>query len=150
MNKQFHLNTSINIPHWCFDITYNPKVFPNWEKHDLVKNWANCQVYAYELLRFNGKIVPDLRSSELWEDTEYSKIVSDYDPLDILFFNNTDTSWWAHLWVYIWNNKVLHNSKKIWKPEMWDLDDFKKNEEYKVLLWWKRFIKNNIANPQKK
>lgn len=139
MNK-YLINSRIKIPNWIMDIKYNSKIFPNWKKHDFIKNWANCQVYAYELLRFNWKIVPDLRSSELWKDTEYSVEVIDYKPLDLLFFNNTNKSWWAHVGLYIWNNKVLHNTNKIWKPVIWGLDFFGKYDEYRILLWGKRFI----------
>ena len=129
----------INFPEWAMDICYNAKIFPNGEKHDFIQKWANCQVYAYELLRFNWKKIPDLRSSEMWEDVDFSSKVFEYEPWDLLFFNNTDTAWWAHVGVHIWNNKVLHNSLKIWKPVIWDIDYFKKYDEYTILLWWKRF-----------
>ena len=139
MNKSL-INSKIKIPNWIMDIKYNSKVFPNWEKHDYILNWANCQVYAYEILRYNWKHVPDLRSSEMWEDINYSKKVNKYTPLDLLFFNKNAESWWAHVWLYIWNNKVIHNTNKTWWVEIWDLELFKEYDEYKVLLWWKRFI----------
>jgi hypothetical protein len=124
------------------DIKYNSKIIPDWKKHDIQLSWANCQVYAYEILRYNGLLVPDLRSSELWTCPNCSRIIScDYELLDILFFNETNDSWGAHLGVYIWDNKILHNSKDIGNPEIIDIWDFTKIKKYSCLLWGKRFKK---------
>lgn len=132
---------NLKIPDWFMEIKYNPKIFPNWKIHDYKKDGANCQVFAYEILRLNWKNIPDLRSSEMWEDAYFSKEVDSYIPWDLLFFSSNNQSWWAHVWLYIWNNKVIHNTNKTWWVEIWDLEDFKQYEEYKNLLWWKRFIK---------
>lgn len=138
MNK--YLKKSwIKILDWIMDIKYNPKIFPNWEVHDYIKNGANCQVYAYEILRLNWKNVPDLRSSEMWEDNKFSEKVKSVKILDLLFFNKNNEAWWSHVWLYIWNNKVIHNTNKTGWVEIWDLEEFKKYEDYKILLWWKRF-----------
>jgi lipoprotein Spr len=122
------------------DIRYNSSIIPDWNKKDIIHTGANCQVYAYEILRFNNKNIPDYRSSELWEDTLYSSIVSsEYHPWDILFFNKNNDPYGAHLGIYLWDNKILHNSKDIWKPAISELNDFKKIEKYKCLIWAKRF-----------
>lgn len=136
------MNT-IKLPEWYMDIKYNPKIVPDWKKQDIISTWSNCQVYAYELLRLNNKNVPDYRSSELWEDTIYSNIVSwEYEPLDILFFNKENNPYGAHLGIYIWNNKVLHNSKDIWKPAISEFGYFQEIEKYKICIWAKRFRNN--------
>jgi hypothetical protein len=139
MNKDLK-KSWIKIPKWILEIIYNPKIFPNWEVHDYVKDGANCQVFAYEILKFNWKKVPDLRSSEMWADNKISFEVHDFEKLDLIFFNNSTESYWAHVWLYIWNNKVIHNTNKTWWVEIWDLEEFRKYEDYQFILWWKRFF----------
>jgi hypothetical protein len=133
-------NKNIKIPKYIMEIKYNFKIIPNWWKYNILKTGSNCQVFSFELLRFNNKYVPDFRSSELWVDKEYSKIVKQYKPLDILFFNKDNNPYWAHLWVYIWWNKIVHNSKDIWKPIIWDIEEFKKYKNYNTIIWAKRFF----------
>lgn len=130
------------IPRWLVNIKYNARIIPNGKKHDIEKTGANCQVFAYYLLRHHCLNVPDFRSSELWEDTQYSTEVSgDYQPLDLLFFHKENKSYGAHIAVYIGNNKVLHLSKKEGFPVVWDMDSFKEYPEYQFLLGGKRFLK---------
>lgn len=137
MNK-----TQIEIPHWLMQIEYNGKIIPNETTHDIVNVGANCQVFAYHLLRSHHLIVPEYRSSELWSDAEFSEIVSgDYEPLDILFFHKKEESYGAHLAVYVGNNQAIHLSKKIGKPVVWNIETFFEYSRYKFLLGGKRFYK---------
>jgi hypothetical protein len=122
-----------------FEIKYNSNIIPNWKKHDIFLEWANCQVFAYELLRYNWKTIPDFRSSELCIDKQYSFIVNSFKPLDILFFNDKQEFYGSHLWVYIWNNKIIHLSKSIWKPVIWELEQFNKNKKYQIFYELKGF-----------
>lgn len=46
---------------------------------------ANCQLFAYEFLRYHGLEIPDFRSSELWGDQEYTCITVTLKPLDLIF-----------------------------------------------------------------
>ncbi|MDD3793732.1 MAG: cell wall hydrolase [Candidatus Gracilibacteria bacterium] len=141
MNNYFLENDSIIIPNYFINIVYNSKIIPNETKYDIIKTGANCQVFSYELLRFNNKKVPDLRSKELWEDNIYSKVIfNDFKPLDILFFNSKSEYYGAHLGVYIGNNKVLHISKDIGYPVIWEIKDFQNVEKYKFFLGAKRFF----------
>src|SRR5258707_14616877 len=50
---------------------------------------ANCQAFAYALLRHFGRDVSDFRSSDLWEDTRETERVAELAPLDLLLFNRT-------------------------------------------------------------
>ena len=136
-------DSSILVPEWIMGILYNGKVIPNGEEHKMKVHGANCQVYAYQFLRYNGYFVPDYRSKELWEDEKYSHTVESFQPLDILFFNKTDETWWAHVWIYIWDNKIIHNSFDIGKPAIWNFDEFEKNDKYKVFIGAKRFCKTS-------
>ena len=140
--NEFVINTKyIKVPSWYMDIRYNGKVIPNGQKHNMLENGANCQVFAYALLRLNDKVVPDLRSKELWEDQGLSETVKTFEPLDILFFKKDDNPWGAHVGVYIGNDQVIHLAKKQEYPVIWDLDKFQEFDEYKVLIGGKRFCK---------
>ncbi len=135
-------NKHITIPLWFFDIKYNNKITPDEKKYNLIETGSNCQVFAYELLRYNKLFVPNYRSSELWSDIEYSRIIfTNFKPLDILFFNKTDKPFGAHLGVYIGNDNIVHNSKKIGKPIVWKIGEFLMKSEYKVFIGGKRFQK---------
>lgn len=140
--------TNILIPSTLMTLSYNGKIFPkeepllenNYTLEVLRQTGANCQIFAYLLLRHYDFIVPNYRSSELWADTEFSKeIQENYEPLDILFFNKTSESYGAHLAVYIGNNKAIHLSKTNNMPVIWDIETFFEDARYTVLLGGKRF-----------
>ena len=99
---------------------------------------ANCQQFAYELLRHFGKQIPDFRSSELWADEIHTEKVSEYEALDLLFFTTEGESCGAHIGVYLGENEVIHLSKDIGRPQIMGLDEFPKIDRYKILLGAKR------------
>lgn len=142
-------NDTIFFPKELMSVKYNGKIIPNGKTHNLLETGANCQVFAYHILRLNGFKVPDFRSSELWSDTEYSMVVnSDLQPLDILFFNKNENPFGAHLAVYIGSNKAIHLAKHIGKPVIWTIEAFLELEKYpprfrgkQVLIGGKRFYK---------
>lgn len=130
----------IIIPEWLMEINYNGKIIPNGKTYDLLKTGANCQVFAYYILRLNDKFVPEYRSSELWADTEFSEFIKkDFQVLDILFFHKNDKAYGAHVAVYLGNNKAIHISKKNKIPVIWELETFLKQPEYQFFLGGKRF-----------
>ncbi len=137
------MNTEkITIPPWMMNIKYNPRIIPNGKEQDIISNGANCQVFAYHLLRHNNRIVPDFRSSELWDDDKFSiRITEDYQPLDVLFFHRKQEAYGAHIGVFIGNNQVIHNAKKIGLPIIWELNTFFEYPDYQFLLGGKRFFK---------
>jgi murein DD-endopeptidase / murein LD-carboxypeptidase len=125
-----------------FDSKYDASKYPGSGKCDGLKNGSNCQYFAYELLRHFGYTVPDLRSSDLWEDTEYSEIVNEFEPLDILFFNTDSKSYGAHVGLYIGAGKVIHLSKEVGYPTIWSLEEFQSRDHYSCLIGGKRIRKN--------
>ena len=60
---------------------------------------ANCQHFCYEILRLFGFEIDPLRSSELWEDLEYSQKVQNPQALDLVLFNSTSESFGAHVGI---------------------------------------------------
>lgn len=132
----------ISIPIEFFDSKYDGSKYPGSGSCSGIKNGANCQYFAYELLKNFGYTVPDLRSSNLWEDTTYTQKVESFKPLDLLLFSKDSDPYGAHVGVYIGKNKVIHLSQEIGYPTIWDLEDFKKRDRYSVLLGGKRVMKN--------
>ncbi len=129
---------SFCIPARFFNSFYDGSRYPGSGVCAGLEKGANCQYFAYELLGHFGLAIPDLRSSNLWEDEEYTLKVESFEPLDILFFNKDSESYGAHLGVYIGSDKVIHLSKQVGYPTVWDLKDFQNNPNYKVLLGAKR------------
>lgn len=139
------MTNQINLPDWLFNISYNGKIIPNGEQHDMLEVGANCQVFAYYLLREHGFYVPKYRSSELWADTEFSEVIlSNFQPFDILFFHKKQEAYGAHVAVYLGNNQAIHLSKRMNKPVIWSVESFYQYPEYQFLLGGKRFQKINI------
>lgn len=137
-------SNKITIPPYLMEIQYNGRIIPNGKTHNITITGANCQVFAYHILRSHGLIVPDYRSSELWEDSEFSeKITDNFQPLDLLFFNKKNEAYGAHIAIYLGDNKVIHNSKKIGLPVIWDMETFFKKSKYAVLLGGKRFFEKS-------
>ncbi|MGB1242826.1 MAG: NlpC/P60 family protein [Chitinophagales bacterium] len=134
----------IQLPKWLMNIQYNGCIIPNGETHDIVNTGANCQVFAYQLLRFNDLVVPDFRSSELWEDVEFSDLVTeDFRPLDLLFFHRKEEAYGAHIAVYLGENRAIHLSRKNEIPVVWEIATFLEQAAYPFLLGGKRFFKKN-------
>ncbi len=128
------------IPEIFFNTHYDGSKYPGSNTCTGIKNGANCQYFAYELLRHYCLHVPNLRSSNLWEDTSYTLKVSEFEPLDLLLFNRDESPYGAHVGVYIGASKVLHLSREIGRPAIWDLPEFKKYEKYFHLIGGKRII----------
>ena len=137
--------TTIEIPNWLMQVKYNGQIIPNGISHDIAKVGANCQVFAFHLLRSHQLIVPEYRSSELWADSEFSEVITDhFQPLDLLFFHKKEESYGAHIAVYIGNNQAIHLAKKIGKPVIWDIKTFFEYPRYQFLLGGKRFYKKAL------
>jgi murein DD-endopeptidase / murein LD-carboxypeptidase len=134
--------TMITIPKHFFDVTYNGSHYPGSKETNGLIGGANCQVFAYELLRHFGLEILDFRSDGLWEDTVYTKKVTQLEPLDILLWNKTDQAWGAHVGVYVGENAAIHLSKENRTAKIWQLEDFLEQPSYKVFIGAKRVLQN--------
>ncbi|MFF4901795.1 hydrolase [Streptomyces sp. NPDC001068] len=101
---------------------------------------ANCQLFAYEVLRHFDLAPPDVRSGELWADTRATARVSVARPLDLLLFNATDDAYGAHVGVSVKEGRVLHLCAEIGRPVVWEMTEFAKRERYRVLIGIKRVL----------
>jgi len=130
--------SNLSVPIHFFDAYYDGLKYPGSSKCKGIKNGANCQYFAYELLRYFGLTIPDFRSSNLWEDNISTRKVKALQPLDLVLFNKTKNAYSAHVGVYLGNDKIIHLSKEVGYPTVWDFRDFKKRENYKIFIGAKR------------
>jgi lipoprotein Spr len=128
----------IQIPQHFMIVRYDGSCFPGAPGVIGLKKGANCQQFAYELLRHFGHEVPNLRSSDLWEDEVHTARVQDFKPFDLLFFSADGEAWGAHVGVYLGDGKVIHLSAAAGLPEIQDLPWFQETLRYRVLLGAKR------------
>ncbi len=133
---------TISIPIHFFNSIYDASKYPGSGNCISLENGANCQYFAYELLKHFDLSVPDFRSSDLWEDITYTEKVIDLKPLDLVFFNKDENSYGAHVGVYIGANKVVHLSKEVNYPTVWDMEEFTKRKSYSYFIGAKRVLKN--------
>jgi hypothetical protein len=132
----------IEIPPEFQGIIYDYDRYPQCADFDFGKG-ANCQLWAYALLRHFGIEVPPLRSSELWDDTEFSDAVHELEPLDLLLFNDTESAWGAHVAVYLGDGLVAHLSRQVSRPEICTLRQMLLNPKYRALVGAKRIKARN-------
>lgn len=123
------------LPQWYWEVPYVYECGPGTAD---LRGGANCQLFAYTVLAHFGLHVPPLRSSNLWEDTTATKVVTDLEPFDLLFFNRTDDSFGAHIAVYLAPGEILHLCKEIGRPIVWSEADFAARPNYQVFVGAKR------------
>ena len=124
------------LPAWFRSVRYDGARLPDGG-HDLSEG-ANCQRYAYAVLAHFGIELPPWRSSELWEDSERTRRVASFEPLDLLLFNRDAKPFGAHVAVYAGAGRALHLAKSEGRPALWSLAEFAAREEYHVLIGVKR------------
>ncbi|MFC9930878.1 hydrolase [Streptomyces sp. NPDC127190] len=101
---------------------------------------ANCQLYAYEVLRHFGLTPPALRSSDLWADTRATVRVPVARPLDLVLFNATDDAYGAHVGVWVGEGRVLHLCAEVGRPAVWEMAEFATRPRYRVVIGIKRVV----------
>jgi cell wall-associated NlpC family hydrolase len=129
---------AIRVPRRFRKVRYNASRFPGSAGTRGLDDGANCQHFAYELLRHFGYEVPDLRSSNLWNDRHWTVMAKRLRPLDIVLFNRTRTAWGAHVGVYLGGGKIIHLCKQVGVPAIWTLARFAREDRYSVFLGAKR------------
>lgn len=134
------MENRISIPASFFDVHYVIGRIPGCDDYDDLKKGANCQLYAYTVLRYFGKNVPDLRSREMWSDVSYSKIVEKPEALDLMFYHKENNAYGAHVGVFIGGGEIIHLSKQNGKPEIISHNEMLKNSLYRCFIGAKRFM----------
>jgi lipoprotein Spr len=127
----------LNVPEAFLTIPYNPDRHPQAAEFDILQG-ANCQLFAYALLKHFGVSVPPFRSSELWEDVDHTDVVNELAPLDLLLFNDSNNSWGAHVAVSLGEDVVIHLSRQIGRPAICSFSEMVSNPKYNVFIGAKR------------
>ncbi|QLH24793.1 hydrolase [Streptomyces sp. Rer75] len=116
------------------------------ERPDLAEG-ANCQLFAYAVLRHHGLEPPALRSGELWADSATTTRVTAPRPLDLLLFNATDDAYGAHVGVWAGPDQVLHLCAEAGLPAVWPLSAFAARPRYRTLIGVKRVTARSARAP---
>ena len=135
------MNNHIKIPKIFFEVQYNSSRIPNIKDQSDLTLGANCQVFAFELLKVNGITAPNFRSSELYSDTIYTEKVEIFKPLDLMLYNNNNNSFGAHVGVYIGNEKIIHLSLENGYAQIIEHQEMIKNRKYNIFIGAKRVLK---------
>lgn len=133
---------AITIPQIFYEVTYQSKRIPGVPNQEDLSLGANCQVFAYELLHVNGVKVPNVRSSELWADTQFSFVPDRFKALDLMLYNATPQAYGAHVAVYIGAGNVMHLSLKNYKAQIIAHSEMLTQAEYAIFIGAKRIIHN--------
>ena len=129
------------IPAKFINVHYNSQRIPEVADPSNLALGANCQLYAYELLRYFGKHPPSLRSSELWSDNLYTKEIAVYEEvLDLMLYNKTPAAYGAHVGVYVGDGMVLHLSSAIGYPVIQKHTELLAQEKYACFIGAKRVL----------
>lgn len=128
------------LPEALRRVPYVGALVPGAEPGLGVTEGANCQRYAYAVLRHFGRMVPALRSRELWLDTASTVTVEEPQPLDLVLFGPTPDPYGAHVGVCLGGTEVLHLSSEVGLPAVWGFDAFAARERYQTRIGYKRAI----------
>ena len=135
----------LQIPESFMSVPYVGARYPGAPGVKGVEGGANCQQYAYTLLRYFGREIPDFRSSDLWEDRLHTELVTDLQPLDLLLWNDRDQSWGAHVGLYLGDGQAVHLAQSIGRPVVWPLARFVDTPAYRVFIGAKRVLNSSAG-----
>jgi hypothetical protein len=125
------------LPLRFFEVPYEPSQIPAGDNG--LGRGANCQRYAYAVLRYFGYELPPYRSSDLWADRVHTQVVEGvFEPLDLVLFAPDDNPYGAHVGLWTGADGVLHLCRSVGLPSIWELSQFAALPEYRVLIGAKR------------
>lgn len=147
--NQYPNQKQVVIPSEFFNIKYSGARIPGVDNQSDLSLGANCQVFSYALLAINGVTVPNFRSSDLWEDQQFSitthkgsvnQLISfdSLQALDIMLYNSSDKAFGAHMAVYIGNGKIVHLSLANQYAEIIDHNTMVTRDKYRYFVGAKR------------
>ena len=147
-NSRLDLSRSpIRIPRRFHGVLYHHDRYPGAPGVKGLAGGANCQQYAYEFLREFGYLIPDFRSSDLWEDTRHTSVSKTPEAFDLVLVHDNTNPWGAHVCVYLGEGAVLHLSKKIGVPAIEKLESLIQRTQYRCLIGFKKPKKLQCLNP---
>nr|WP_246102556.1 cell wall hydrolase [Streptomyces piniterrae] len=137
-----------DLPEALRNVPYSGARYPGAETPDCahgLAGGANCQRYAYAVLRHFGLLIPPLRSAELWADTGATCKADPPQPLDLVLFDGgraegRPAGYGAHVGVHLGPDRVLHLCREIGRPAVWTYADFAARPRYARFLGAKRAV----------
>jgi cell wall-associated NlpC family hydrolase len=132
----------IDIPPEFLKVPYNGANFPGAADFDGFTTGANCQVFAYAFLAHYGIELPPFRSSELWNDREYTVVVTEFEPLDLLLFCEHQQAYGAHVTVYVGDERVVHLALHHGYPRVESIIDLQHYHTYRYFVGAKRPLRH--------
>lgn len=140
------MQCGLNIPDAFWTVAYDGGCFPGGAGVNGLAGGANCQHFAYELLRRNGFLIGEMRSSELWADRRDTAPVDGAIACgDLLLFNSTPRAWGAHVAVALGPASAIHLSKKVGRATVWMFAEFAADPAYACFIGAKRPIRCSAA-----
>jgi hypothetical protein len=137
---------AIEIPDAFWSVAYDGACHPGAPGVEGVAGGANCQQFAYELLRHNGFEIGALRSSELWAETrDTAPVGGPLEPGDLLLFNRVREAWGAHVALYLGDDEAIHLAKHVGRPAVWSLAEFAADPRYVCFLGAKRPVRRRAG-----
>jgi hypothetical protein len=130
-------DSALTIPDHFWSVPYKASRVPGAAGTSNVTDGANCQTFAYAVLRHFGRTIPDFRSSELWRDRKHTFVVSAWEPLDLVLFGRSREAFGAHIGVCA-GDRILHLCRSVGRPVLWDLCQFSARPAYCVTIGAKR------------
>ena len=127
-----------DLPAWMWEVPFVPDRYPGAVPRAGLRAGGNCQLFAYEVLACFGFSVPDLRSAELWRDTEHTAVVLTPRPLDLALFHDRQQAYGAHVGVVVSGTEVLHLCPEEGRPAVWTWEQFAATPRYAHLVGIKR------------
>ena len=121
-------------PQWVITAPYDDRCHPQATPLPALEEGANCQRFAYAVLRLFGLAVPPHRSSELWNDPNLIHLpASEARDQDLVLFNRSSDAWGAHVAVVI-SGHLLHLCEEIGFPAVWEWSDFAARDRYRCVV----------------
>jgi hypothetical protein len=127
-----------DLPAWFWDVPFVADRWPGSVPRSALPEGGNSQLFAYEVLAHFGFHIPDVRSAELWRDTDATSVVLTPQPLDLVLLHDREQAWGAHVGVVVSDSEVLHLCVEVGKPAVWTWAEFAARTRYAHLIGYKR------------
>ncbi len=131
----------LTLPESFMHVRYVGARYPGAPGVEGIEGGANCQQFAYTILRHFGYSIPDLRSSELWADTDHTRVVEGpLEVFDLLLWHDQKDAWGAHVGLYVGDDHAVHLAKQVGVPVVWPMAAFADHDAYRVFIGAKRVL----------
>lgn len=144
------MTTEILIP---YRPDRNPDTTPIGDVFTKPEAGTNCELLVHAIVSARGFELPQLRSSDLYEDTNYTNPVEDVSQAetgDIIGLCSSDKKGFrgihvAMVWIDGKNINVVHNARHEGFARIQPIEEAMQHPEHARIAWIKRPTKENRA-----